>query len=481
MASKSPALVWLRDDLRLADQPALSAAAASGRPVLCLYLFDNGDSAGRALGGASRWWLHHSLAALAGALEKIGGRLDILHAAHRDLPSIAASLDAAEVYWTRRYGGPEIACDKAVKAALLGAGIPVHSFNGQLLREPWEVTTKSGGPMKVYTPFWRAHRALGPIAPPLPAPTALKAAPWPSAAPARCALGDLGLLPTAPDWAGGLRECWTPGEDGARARLASFLGSGLRGYADERNRPDKPSTSRLSPHLRFGEISARTILHAVAHREAAASAITDDAAKFLAEIGWREFAYHLLFHNADLATRNYQPRFDAFPWRTDAKALRAWTIGRTGYPIVDAGMRELWRTGFMHNRVRMIVGSFLVKHLLIDWRAGEQWFWDTLCDADPANNSASWQWVAGCGADAAPYFRVFNPVLQGEKFDPAGDYVRRFVPELAHAPAKFIHKPWEAPGLLARDYPAPIVPHGDARERALRAFKTLGGAGEPEA
>lgn len=474
MASASPALVWFRDDLRLADQPALTAAVASGRPVICLYAFDNGGASGRSLGSASRWWLHHSLAALQGALKAIGGRLDIVRADHSETPALAAALDAAEVYWTRRYGGAEIACDTQVKAALQADGRAVHSFNGLLLREPWEVTTKAGGPMKVYTPFWRAHRALGPIAPPLPAPRALTAAPWPKAAPARSALADLELLPTRPDWAGGLRESWTPGEAGARDRLAAFLEAGLRGYADERNRPDKPSTSRLSPHLRFGELSPRTILHAVAHREAANPSVQDDAAKFLAEIGWREFAYHLLFHNPDLASRNYQPRFDAFPWRTDAAALRAWTRGRTGYPIVDAGMRELWRTGFMHNRVRMIVGSFLVKHLLLDWRAGESWFWDTLCDADPANNAASWQWVAGSGADAAPYFRVFNPVLQGEKFDPAGDYVRRYVPELAHAPAKFIHKPWEAPGLLSRDYPAPIVPHAEARERALRAFKTIG-------
>lgn len=481
-AADAPALVWFRDDLRLADQPALHAAIRSKRPVICLYVYDTGRSSGRALGGASKWWLHHSLAALGTSLEKIGARLDLIACDHADLPQIAQSLGAGAVYWTRRYGGAQIACDAQVKKDLAAANIEAASFNGHLLREPWEVTTKTGGPMKVFTPFWRASQALGDIPAPLPAPKAFASAPWPKGGQKRATLKTLDLLPTKPDWADGLRAHWTPGEAGARARLQDFFKHGLSNYADERDRPDRPSTSRLSPFLRFGEISPRTIWHAARHLEADKPALAKAIAKFLSEVGWREFAFHLLFHNPDLATRNYQARFDAFTWREpDAKSLRAWQTGNTGYPIVDAGMRELWRTGFMHNRVRMVVASFLVKHLLIDWRVGEDWFWDTLCDADPANNPASWQWVAGSGADAAPYFRIFNPILQGERFDPEGDYVRAFVPELANMPAKYIHKPWEAPAnvlanagvRLGKDYPSPIIDHNLGRDRALAAFGAL--------
>ncbi len=481
-AAHAPALVWFRDDLRLTDQPALRAALDSGRPLICLYLYDAGASEGRPLGGAVRWWLHHSLAAHSAELEKIGGRLDLLAGDHADLPAIAQALGAAAVYWTRRYGAAAIESDKAVKAALLEAGLEAQSFNGQLLREPWEVTTQAGAPMRVYSPFWRAHQALGDTGAPIPAPRKIQPADWPRKAPARVALDSLRLLPAKPDWAGGLRAEWTPGEAGAKARLKAFFKGGLAAYAQERDLPAKPSTSRLSPHLRFGEISPRSVLQATRHLEAETPALNKGATKFLAEIGWREFAFHLLFHNPQLATRNHQPRFDSFPWRTpDAATLRAWREGRTGYPIVDAGMRELWRTGFMHNRVRMIVASFLVKHLLVDWRVGEEWFWDTLCDADPANNPASWQWVAGSGADAAPYFRIFNPMIQGEKFDPEGDYVRAHVPELARVPKKFIHTPWLAPTeilaaagvTLGATYPAPIVDHASARDRALAAFSTL--------
>jgi len=481
-AADAPALVWFRDDLRLADQPALHAAAASGRALICLYIFDAGRSEGRALGAAVRWWLHHSLTAHAAALEKIGGRLDIVEADHADLPAIAQALGAGAVYWTRRYGADAIETDKSVKAALLAADVEAHSFCGQLLREPWEVTTQAGQPMRVFTPFWRAHQALGDTGAPLPAPRKLTPADWTRKAPKRAKLADLALLPTKPDWAGGMRAEWTPGEAGAKARLKSFFKSGLEVYAQERDLPAKPSTSRLSPHLRFGEISPRSILHATRHLEAETPKLAKSATKFLSEIGWREFAFHLLYHNPKLATRNHQPRFDHFPWRKpDAATLKAWRRGDTGYPIVDAGMRELWRTGYMHNRVRMIVASFLVKHLLVDWRVGEEWFWDTLCDADPANNPASWQWVAGSGADAAPYFRIFNPIVQGERFDPEGDYVRAYVPELARVPKKFIHTPWLAPAEILKaagvtigaTYPAPIVEHAVARDRALAAFSTL--------
>ncbi|MBX9758870.1 MAG: DNA photolyase family protein [Beijerinckiaceae bacterium] len=472
----APALVWLRDDLRLSDQPALAAAVKSGRPVIALFLHDDGRSCGRPLGGAQRWWLHHSLAALSASLDKIGGRLDIVAGDHDELPAIALKLGAGEVFWTRRYNSQQIATDQRVKSALGEAGIAAHSFNGQLLREPWELATKTGGPFRVFTPFWKASQALGDFAAPLPAPKKIAAADWPRAAPRRSKLDDLGLLPTRPDWAGGLRATWTPGEAGAMERLSGFLKGPAARYADERDRPDRPSTSMLSPHLRFGEISVRRVLHAARHLEAQKPELSKPVAKFAAELGWREFAYHLIFHFPDFATRNYQPRFDAFPWAKNEAHLEAWRRGRTGYPIVDAGMRELWSTGFMHNRVRMVVASFLVKHLLIDWRSGEDWFWDTLCDADVANNPAGWQWVAGSGADAAPYFRVFNPFLQGEKFDPEGAYVRKFVPELASTPTAYIHRPWDGPKGMAPDYPAPIVEHGNARERALRAFSSIGAA-----
>ncbi|MDP2358843.1 MAG: deoxyribodipyrimidine photo-lyase [Beijerinckiaceae bacterium] len=475
VGNHAPALVWFRDDLRLADQPALIAAVKSGRPVVCLFLHDDGRSCGRALGGAQRWWLHHSLAALSASLEKIGGRLDILTGDHDELPAMASKLGTAEVFWTRRYNASQIAIDQRVKSALTEAGITTASFNGQLLREPWEVSNKSGGPFRVFTPFWKANQAMGDFATPVAAPKKLSAANWPASAPNRTQLDDLKLLPTKPDWAGGLRETWTPGEKGAEARLAAFFEHGLAHYTEERDRPDKPSTSMLSPHLRFGEISVRRVLHAARHLEARDPKAGRHVAKFASELGWREFSYHLIFHFPEFGARNFQPRFDAFPWNSNEPHLDAWRRGRTGYPIVDAGMRELWQTGFIHNRVRMIVASFLVKHLLIDWRTGEDWFWDTLCDADVANNPAGWQWVAGSGADAAPYFRVFNPFLQGEKFDPRGEYVRRFVPELASVEDSFLHRPWEAPkGSIPAAYPAPIVEHANARERALRAFASIG-------
>ena len=470
MTSPSPALVWFREDLRLADNPALRAAVDSGRPVLCIYIFDEESSGLRAMGGASRWWLHHSLAALDADLRKRGARLDIFTgAAQPILERLAKQTRAQALFWTRRYDKAGIAVDTAVKAAL-GETIEVASFNGKLLVEPWTIKTKTGGPFRVFTPFWRAVLAGPEPDAPLPAPRKIDGAPAPKGA---IELDDLELLPTKPDWAGGLRDAWTPGEQAAAQQLAAFLDDGVLDYADRRDIPGIVGTSRLSPHLAFGEISPRQIWAATRHAAASNPRLQRGCDKFLAEVGWREFSYGLLFHNPDLATKNFDDRFDRFEWATpDPETIEAWRHGRTGYPIVDAGMRELWATGYMHNRVRMIVASFLVKHLLIDWRAGEDWFWDTLCDADPANNAASWQWVAGCGADAAPYFRVFNPVLQGEKFDPDGAYVRQWCPELADAPDRFLHKPWEAPK-PPRNYPAPIVDHAKARARALAAFQQL--------
>ena len=392
------------------------------------------------------------------------------------IPALAAEAGAQKIYWNRRHDRAGIATDEAVIAALKADGVSGGTFPGNLLVEPGRIANKEGASLRVFTPFWKRVLSLGDLRSPLPAPRALPPSPDDIASDQ---LEDWGLEPTKPDWAAGFRDSWEPGESAARERLADFL-DGIAGYSDARDRPDKLSTSRLSPHLRFGEISAAEIFHA-GRFAADKHAPSRDIEKFLSELGWREFSYHLLHAFPDLATRNLQARFDAFPWRSDDAGLKAWQRGRTGYPIVDAGMRELWHTGWMHNRVRMVTASFLIKHLLIDWRRGEEWFWDTLVDADPANNAASWQWVAGSGADAAPYFRIFNPMLQGEKFDPGGDYVRHWVPEIARLPDKFIHKPWLAPPMmlaesavaLGKDYPAPIVDHDMARKRALSAFQAL--------
>ena len=479
MTVEAPAIVWFRDDLRLADQPALRAAVETGAPLLCIYIRDEETRDVRPLGGASRWWLHHSLTALSKSLEAIGGRLDVLRGASADvMERLVAVTGAKQVFWTRRYGPAERDLDADIKFRLKDARVEAQSFNGQLLFEPWTVKTKAGSFVRVFTPYWRAA-LQGPTPDrPLPAPKRLTAARWLPEAPARRAIASLDLLPTKPDWAGGLRATWTPGEAGARARFEAFLESRLRRYADDRDRPDVEATSRLSPHLRFGEISPRQIFHAIRHAADSGQIPQRDADKFLAEIGWREFSYNLLYHAPDLRRQNFQPRFDDFPWgERQPEHLLAWRKGLTGYPIVDAGMRELWRTGTMHNRVRMIAASFLIKHLMIDWRIGEDWFWD----ADPASNPASWQWVAGSGADAAPYFRIFNPILQGEKFDPQGAYVRKYCPELERMPTQWIHKPWTAPAdaqaaakaRIGKDYPEPIVGHDAARKRALAAFAAL--------
>jgi deoxyribodipyrimidine photo-lyase len=375
-----------------------------------------------------------------------------------------------------------VAIDGDLKTRLRAEGRAATSFQASLLHEPQAIRSGSGGPFRVFTPFWRACRAGPRPRSPLPRPTVLHAF---ASEPAGQALEALDLLPRAPYWAGGLDATWTPGEAGAEARLTRFLDHGLATYAAERDRPDRDVSSRLSPHLRFGEISPFRILEAVEARITADPRLAASGEKFLSEVGWREFAHHLAFHFGDLATRNFQPRFDAFPWRRNDAILAAWTTGRTGYPLVDAGMRELWATGTMHNRVRMVVASFLVKHGLVDWREGERWFFDTLVDACPAVNPASWQWVAGSGADAAPYFRIFNPVSQGTKFDPDGAYVRRWVPELTGLPASVIHAPWTAPReilagagvVLGRSYPLPIVDHAAARERALAAFAATSAGG----
>jgi deoxyribodipyrimidine photo-lyase len=479
-----PVIVWFRDDLRLSDNPALHAAAQLRRPLHCVFVHDEESDGLRPLGGAARWWLYGSLRELSHALERLGGRLSIHKgSAARIVPSLASNCKAAAVFWNRRYGAAEQLVDAAITTSLKAQQIGARSFNGHLLYEPWSVKSKSGEPFRVFSAFWRAAHAVAEPELPLPAPSRLEFFPEADLSdPSSAKLADLALEPSTPDWACGLRANWNRGEAGGLAALENFLANRLEKYADFRDYPDASVTSMLSPYLRFGNVSARQVWHAAIAATNASRHRTDtrNLAKFQSELGWREFSYHLLYHNPDLASRNLQSKFDKMRWKSDANALRAWQRGQTGYPIVDAGMRQLWSTGWMHNRVRMITASFLVKHLLIDWRQGESWFWDTLVDADPANNAASWQWVAGSGADAAPYFRVFNPVIQGEKFDPEGNYIRRWVPELSRHSPSFIHRPWQVKsesGLLSRVpqtvYPARIVDHDYARRRALETFHGL--------
>jgi deoxyribodipyrimidine photo-lyase len=476
-------LVWFRQDLRLADNPALAAAQAAGGPVIPVYVHAPAAEAAWAPGGASRWWLHHSLASLDADLAGAGSRL-IVRAGDDcldELRALARASGAQRIVWNRRYEPHAILRDREIKSALRADGLAVESYNSALLREPWEVETQNGDAFQVFTPFWRRCLALGDPPAPQPAPHRLPAPPtWPRA----LALEELNLLPRIA-WAGGLAAAWTPGRAGALEQLARFLEDGFADYTAKRNRPDLAGTSRLSPHLHYGEIGPREIWQAT--RQCALARGLGETwrqSQFASELGWREFAYHLLFHFPHTPETPLRAKYAAFPWRTNPGALVAWQRGLTGYPIVDAGMRELWQTGWMHNRVRMIVASFLVKDLLLSWQEGARWFWDTLVDADLASNTLGWQWAAGCGADAAPYFRIFNPMLQGAKFDPDGDYVRRWVPELARLPPDVIHAPWnatkdvlgESEVRLGANYPNRLVEHESARRAALEALASLSGS-----
>lgn len=469
-------IVWFRQDLRLDDNPALLAASAQGNTVLPVFIFDKSE---RPLGAAAAWWrlqslhkLNHQLTAKGAPLLTFEG--DPLAV----LQNLSQQTGATAIYWNRQYDPHAVARDTKIKDRLK-PGIACESFNGALLFEPWEIKNKSGLPFKVFTPFWRncvnEHRPAEPIA----APARLQGGDFQSGTLNHVSLDSLkAALPPQADL---IEAQWTPGEQAALARLGAFIGGGLDGYADARDFPAQAVTSRLSPYLRWGEISPRRIRAAINAAKADNSISDKGAEKFMSELGWREFSYHLLFNTPTLPTDNLQPAFNAFPWQHDTAGLSAWQKGETGYPLVDAGMRELRRTGYMHNRVRMVTGSFLIKHLLIDWREGEKWFWDCLLDADPANNAASWQWVAGCGADAAPFFRIFNPILQGEKFDGKGEYVKTYIPELAALQGKQIFSPWalkkdvvsSTDFVLGRDYPAPIVEHEYARKRALDAFQQI--------
>jgi deoxyribodipyrimidine photo-lyase len=468
MSKKNPVIIWFRRDLRLADNPALYAALDSGKPLILLYVDET--NCGRDLGSAAKVWQHHSLESLESSIRSNGGQLILRRGeASKILDDLIRKTGADEVHWNRRYEGWAREIDKSIKTELKTRGLTAESHKANLLTEPWEVATKTGGFYKVFTPFWRAVCRDIEVAPPIPAPEKLSCVEGLRSE----TLSNWGLLPSAPDWASDMMTEYRPGEVGAMDRLTSFLDGPVEAYDVQRDRPDNTrGTSKLSPHLAFGEISPRQIW-----TEAKKLGPTSD--KFLSEIGWREFSYTLLFYNPELASKNYKPDFDQFPWDSDAEKVEAWRRGRTGYPFVDAGMRELWQTGWQHNRVRMVCASFLIKHLLTDWRVGEDWYWDTLLEADPASNAASWQWVAGSGADASPYFRIFNPFSQGEKFDPQGDYVRKYIPELAKLPKKYIHQPWTAPVSVLREagvvlgetYPHPVVDHKAARELALAGYK----------
>jgi deoxyribodipyrimidine photo-lyase len=473
-------IVWFRLDLRLADNPALLAGLTRGA-VLPVFIWEPEEESPWQPGAASQWWLHQSLTAISKSLEELGSRLIIRRGPTLEaLSKLATETGASAVFWNRRYEPAVIARDRSVKESLRAAGLEATSFNGALLFEPWTVQNQIGKPYQVFTPFWKhclkAQSANLPLKPPRKIDGPQR---WPSS----LIISELELEPKI-NWAAGLRAAWNPGEKGAQTQLKTFLSRALADYGEARDCPDIAGTSRLSPHLHFGEISARQIWHELdrwAPEAKPGLRQSESTKRFRTELGWREFAHHLLFHFPGTPLEPLRPEFRKFPWNKSPERLARWQRGRTGYPIVDAGMRQLWATGWMHNRVRMVVASFLVKDLLLSWVEGARWFWDTLVDADLAQNTLGWQWSAGCGADAAPFFRIFNPVSQGEKFDSKGDYVRHWCPELSDVPHEWVHRPWQAPIELVplaevqyKDgYPEPIVKHELARDTALRAFHLL--------
>jgi deoxyribodipyrimidine photo-lyase len=479
MPPNTTAIVWFRRDLRLADNPALSAALSRCARVVPVYIHAPEEDAPWQPGGAARWWLHHGLSALDTELSGVGSRL-ILRVGDSlsELRQLMDQVGATECHWNRLYEPATVERDTRVKQALREDGIRCESHNAACLFEPWTVKTGADLPYRVFSPYWRrCVERLAEVAPPTPAPGALPPVPPDIAS---VPISALGLLPTIP-WDGGLAETWRVGEREAQGRLRAFLAGAVGDYSDGRELPARPGTSGLSPHLHWGEIGPRQVLAAV--RETCGDVTEGGAGHFVRELGWREFSQQMLFHFRETPSAPLDPKFADFPWRTEnaPSLLRAWQRGQTGIPIVDAGMRQLWRTGWMHNRVRMIVASLLTKNLRLPWQEGARWFWDTLVDADLASNTQGWQWAAGSGADAAPYFRIFNPVLQGERFDKAGDYVRRWCPELAALPPKLIHQPWNAkPALLDqvglrldRDYPAPVIDLKQSRAEALAAFEQI--------
>jgi len=475
---EKPILVLMNGMLRLADHPAFAAAVESGRSVVPVYVYD--DKQAWALGGASKWWLLQSLESLSEALKTCGSELVLIKGpVLGTLLDLAKEVSAGSVYLTRGYS----ANDRSIEQALHEYGeqneLEIRRFAGRLLLEPEQVVSKSGTPYSVFTPFWRQARELIANVPPLPSPKKIKP---PKNWPFSLHIAELGLDPKPAFWAEPLAGAWQPGEASAQKRLQGFVTDIMMGYQKNRDTPGIDGTSKLSPYLAFGEISPRQIWHTVRAAMDEQASDAGDAMAYLRELGWREFCYHQLFYNPDMPDKPLKKPFARFPWQEGfGSPLEAWQQGQTGFPIIDAGMRQLWQTGWVHNRVRMVVASFLVKDLLWHWRDGEAWFWDTLVDADLANNAAGWQWVAGCGADAAPYFRIFNPILQGEKFDKNGDYIRTFVPELKDLPNAYIHKPFEAPAgileaagvKLGQTYPTPIIDRKQSRARALSALRSI--------
>ncbi len=472
-----PTIVWLRRDLRLHDNPALHWATTQPNPVLVVYIHN--VTPDWPAGGASKWWLHHSLAGFTGSLKAVGAKLLLLNGSPADLiQSLAKKTRASAVVWNRRYEPAAIATDAAIKATLKEKGIAAHSFTGNVCFEPWAVVKSDNTPYRVFSAWWRAAQATKAVA----EVAAVKHInDWTGKRPAATKLSALALLPKL-NWADDFNQHWTPGEQSARQTLQRALDERLADYNDARDVPSISGTSKLSAHLAFGEISPRAIVAAArAHRHWKKAASRENLQGFVRQIGWHDFANHLLFHFPHTPTEPLDVRFEKFPWLNEPEMLAKWQRGQTGIPLVDAGMRELWQTGWMHNRVRMVAGSLLIKNLGIHWLEGAKWFWDTLVDADLANNTMGWQWVAGSGADAAPYFRVFSPQRQGARFDPDGAYVRHWVPELANLPDKYIHSPWEAPDSvlqqanieLGTDYPEPVVDLSASRKAALERFALI--------
>lgn len=470
---KSTSLIWFDQDLRLSDNPALYNCLQNtdeNHRVLAVFILDDINAENHTLGGASRWWLHHSLTALNDSLL---GMLNIYQGnAYDVILSLCQRFSVDHVHWNRRYEPWRIARDRQIKQQLKQRSIHASSYSSRLLNEPWSILKKDHSPYQIFTPYYRASQGIAQHSSPLPTPDININ--WQKDSQSST-IEKLNLLPRIA-WDSSFYDCWQPGESGANQRLKHFLTEGLDNYKLGRDFPSHKTVSRLSAHLHFGEISPREIYHQLRYIEA-----SDNTEHFKRELAWREFSYYLLFHWPNLSHKNFKEPFDHFPWHNNQQLLKRWQQGLTGYPIVDAGMRELRLTGYMHNRVRMITASFLVKNLLIDWRHGAQWFWDNLVDADLANNSASWQWVAGCGTDAAPYFRIFNPITQGEKFDADGTYTKQFLPELRHMPNKYLFKPWDAPAEILKtanielgiDYPMPIVDIKVSRENALAAYASI--------
>lgn len=472
-------IVWLRQDLRIDDNPALSYAAAKG-PVIPLFIWSPADSGDWAPGGAAKWWLHHSLNSLSQDLAKLKIRLVIRRGEYlTTLQTILRETKAQALYFNRCYEPAMVKLEQQLPAILAKEKIALESFNSTLLFEPDVIKNSSDKPFRVFSPFWKHCQKQTEPVKPLPAIKEFIPAQIEDLASAT--LAELQLTPKL-NWADGIAKAWQPGEAGAQKAFDRFIKAALAQYPTDRDQPAILGVSHLSPYLHFGEISINRIWHRLQFLATTADKqLQTSIEAFLRQLGWRDFAYHMLYHFPHTAEQPLRPEFSNFPWQKEVTNLRKWQQGRTGFPIVDAGMRELWQTGWMHNRVRMIVGSFLVKDLLLPWQLGAQWFWDTLVDADLANNSFGWQWVAGCGADAAPYFRIFNPILQGEKFDKEGIYVRRWLPELQNLSTRWIHKPWQAPAAelkaagikLGKDYPYPIVDHHEARDLALEAFAAI--------